>query len=195
MAYFNKGSIYHVWERKGVAPDKAGRRAISENSFEGGEVLPEMRLEYLGKKEAGFEGQHAAKILDGPQAGTVLKVHRNHTDPNTAYNQAKLASRAKNGGGTPQTPQTAEARIALLQERQAADAQLMATLQAEVEAAAQAEADVPAEAPEGSEENAEGENEDEELDVEAILMAASEGLDEESEDDDSDEENDEAAEG
>lgn len=93
MAFFYKGNTYKTWERKGLAPNKKGVLSISENSFEKGEVLPSTELTYIGKKD----GMHICTLPNG----TEVAVHRNHFDPTTGYNKAKIANRAKQKGGTP----------------------------------------------------------------------------------------------
>ncbi len=129
---FTIGQKYSTWEKKGVAPDKAGRLAISENSFEQGEVLPEQELEYLGKKLDGeFKGVHAFKLPDG----RIVKGHPNHFDKTTPYNQAKLARRAKDGDSGPtDSPEARAQRIENLKEMlQGLEAQQASEQEAEQE--------------------------------------------------------------
>lgn len=90
MAFFYKGNTYRVWERKGLAPNKKGFLAISENSFEKGEVTPDQELTYKGKTD----GQHVCILPNGME----VVVHRNHFDVTTPYNVGKIQNRAKASG-------------------------------------------------------------------------------------------------
>lgn len=140
MASFTIGTEYNVWESKGLAPDRAGRLAISENNHEQGTLHPEMQLTYLGKKfDEEMKGVHAFRLPDG----RVVKGHPNHFNPETVYNKGKLATRQK-AGVTPPTPQTVAERKAIAEARVK---ELMATIQ-ELDEVQDAEEDALDECPE-----------------------------------------------
>ena len=174
---FTINQSYRVWETKGLAADSQGRLAISENNHELGSVLPEQDLVYLGRKHKGTELEefHGVPTFRLPD-GRVCKGHKNHFVVGAAYNQNKLATRAKNGAVPAQSPQTLEARQQVLRDRMAADMAALAELEAEAATNAEAEAEVPAELPEDAGDQ----------DVEAMLDIAAAEIDDSDDSDDVD---------
>jgi len=94
MSKFQTGNKYSTWTDYGLTKDSKGRLSTSEPSTgkrDGGVLKKGEEVTYLGKKEVGFEKEHAFRLADG----RVARVHPNHIFPDAKYNTTKALVAAR----------------------------------------------------------------------------------------------------